>query len=171
MEWVREAVHLMLAMEKEFHKIAGGASLQLRYPLVDPAPVVQPQGQARAAPRRKSVRPPPQKKTAGSSSAPATTVRQVSSTRPGTRGVEIAFGSDEPQFRRELRKRPTDKRPAEGPSQKKRREKEEEEEEEVQSPFSSSSDNTADDPGFKIDPRERDDEEEDDDDDEDLFDD
>ncbi|XP_058190902.1 uncharacterized protein LOC131308102 [Rhododendron vialii] len=163
----------MLAMEKEFHKIASGASLQLHYPPADPALVVQPQGHARVAPKRKSVQPPPQKITSGSSSNPATTPWQASSTRPGTRGVEIASESDEPQFRRELRKRPTEKGPAEGPSQKRRREEEEEEEEEEEMhlPFSSSSDDTTDDPGFKVDPREREDNDEEDDDDEDLFDD
>ncbi|KAI8568370.1 hypothetical protein RHMOL_Rhmol02G0193200 [Rhododendron molle] len=44
-EWAREAARLMLAMEKEFHKIASGTPLQLHDPPVAPAPVptVQPQ--------------------------------------------------------------------------------------------------------------------------------
>ncbi|XP_058215746.1 uncharacterized protein LOC131326861 [Rhododendron vialii] len=158
MEWVQEAVRLMKAMEKEFHKIVGGASLQLHYPLPAPALAVQPQGRARAAPRRKSVGPPPQKKIAPSSSRPAASVQ---------RGVQITPASEELQFRRELRKRPAGKRPAEGPSQKKRREEEEEEEEE-QTSLSSGSD-SADDPRFRMDPREMEESKEDDD--EDFFDD
>ncbi|XP_058215694.1 uncharacterized protein LOC131326822 [Rhododendron vialii] len=64
-------------------------------------------------------------------------------------------------FQKELRKRPD-----EGPAQKRGRQEEEEEEEE-RSPFSSGSDDSANDPGYKKDLREREDE----DDDEDLFDD
>ncbi|KAI8563686.1 hypothetical protein RHMOL_Rhmol03G0128600 [Rhododendron molle] len=78
------------------------------------------------------------------------------------RGVKIR---DEPQFRRELRKRPVQKKPAVGPAQKKRREEEEEEEEEEQPSFSNGSD-SASDPRFWIDPRERDDDDNDDDGDE-----
>ncbi|KAI8547406.1 hypothetical protein RHMOL_Rhmol07G0193100 [Rhododendron molle] len=39
-EWVREAARLILAMEKAFHKIAGGTPLQLHYPPVALAPAV-----------------------------------------------------------------------------------------------------------------------------------
>ncbi|KAI8530372.1 hypothetical protein RHMOL_Rhmol11G0053000 [Rhododendron molle] len=45
-DWAEEAVRLMLAMEKEFHKIASGTPLRLHYPPVTPAPTsVQPRPQ------------------------------------------------------------------------------------------------------------------------------
>ncbi|KAI8572799.1 hypothetical protein RHMOL_Rhmol01G0228600 [Rhododendron molle] len=47
-EWAREVARLMLAMEKEFNKIASGTPLQLHYPPAAPAPAIQPQGQASA---------------------------------------------------------------------------------------------------------------------------
>ncbi|XP_058211677.1 uncharacterized protein LOC131323854 [Rhododendron vialii] len=98
------------------------------------------------------------------------------------RGVDIISTSDEPQFHRELRKKPAQKKPVQGPAQKKRigattfraaeseEEEDEDEEEEERSPFSSGSDNSADYPKYKMDPREREDDYEEDD-DEDLFDD
>ncbi|XP_058225789.1 uncharacterized protein LOC131334672 isoform X2 [Rhododendron vialii] len=181
-EWVEEAVRLMLAMEKEFHKIAGGTPLQLHYPpAVTPAPTPassRPHTQGRAAPRRKTVWGPPSKKaTTGTSTTPAAAKRQTSTSRPAAsvqRAVESAVRVEE-RYQMKLRERPRQQEPA----QKKRKEttpqilesesEEEEEENEECLPFSSNSDDSADDPGYKRDSIELEDDEDEDDDDDDFY--
>ncbi|XP_058192065.1 uncharacterized protein LOC131309448 [Rhododendron vialii] len=115
-EWAEEAFHLMLAMEKEFHKIASGTPLRLKYPSMTPALAsvqMRPQGQARAAFRRKSVQPPPQKKTmTDTSTTPAGTQRQTSASQPVVsvqRGAKSATTREETRFRIKLRERPQQK--------------------------------------------------------------
>jgi hypothetical protein len=104
------------------------------------------QGRARAAPRRKAARPGPGK---GKGKVSAGARRPVSTARPETRGVVISSATE--PLRRELRKRPAEKRLPEGPSQRRRREEEEREREEEES---SGSDDSVSDPGYRLDPGE-----------------
>ncbi|KAI8565767.1 hypothetical protein RHMOL_Rhmol03G0287100 [Rhododendron molle] len=139
-EWAQEAARLMLAMEKAFHRIAGGTPLQLHYP----------PGRAKAAPRWKTVRLVPQK---GKGKAPAMTQRQPIAARPEARGVVITSPSEAPQFQRELRKRPAQKKLLEGPAQKKRKKEAEREYEEGDEQFSlSNGSDSASDPRFRFTP-------------------
>ncbi|KAI8538349.1 hypothetical protein RHMOL_Rhmol09G0096000 [Rhododendron molle] len=54
-EWGREVARLILAMEKAFHKIAGGTPFQLHYPPTALAPAVQPQRELRKRPAQKKL--------------------------------------------------------------------------------------------------------------------
>lgn len=80
-EWVNEAVRHMLAMENVIRRAASGIPSQIGYPAPTPAPaqraaVQRTQAPGKAAPRRKSVRDPSQKKIAARTTAPLVTTQR-----------------------------------------------------------------------------------------------